>query len=99
MFSLYECINRRYSVHLVCYNSYSNFIMEDTIEQVSAPATTSGRLLKTEGRQRSFSEERIRFIEEEYDVRDYGFSVNDSFSVTNWLLGFLLCLEKKSLLI
>ena len=43
-------------------------MMEDSTEQINAPATTSGRLLKTEGRKRSFSEERIRFIEEEYDV-------------------------------
>ena len=36
---------------------------------VTAPATSSGRLLKTsEGRERSLSEERIRFLEEEYDV-------------------------------
>lgn len=40
--------------------------MDSTID---APATNSGRLLKTsEGRQRSLSEERIKFMEEEYDV-------------------------------
>ena len=43
--------------------------MEDTTQQINTPLTSSGRLLKTEGRSRSFSEERIRFIEEEYDVK------------------------------
>lgn len=38
---------------------------------IAAPATSSGRLLKTgEGRERSLSEERLRFQEEEYDVVD-----------------------------
>jgi hypothetical protein len=42
---------------------------QQDIQEVQAPATTSGRMLKTsEGRSRSLSEERIAFIEEEYDV-------------------------------
>ena len=37
---------------------------------IDAPATSSGRLLKTSvGRERSLSEERLKFIEEECDVR------------------------------
>ena len=40
--------------------------MENTVD---APATNSGRMLKTsEGRERSLSEERIKFMEEECDV-------------------------------
>ena len=42
--------------------------MEETAESINAPLSSSGRLLKTDGRKRSFSEERLRFIEEEYDV-------------------------------
>ena len=39
------------------------------VSDIAAPATSSGRLLKTsEGRERSLSEERLRFVEEEYDV-------------------------------
>ncbi len=42
---------------------------QTAFSDVAAPATSSGRLLKTsEGRERSLSEERIRFLEEEYDV-------------------------------
>ena len=38
--------------------------------KVEAPATSSGRMLKTSaGRERSLSEERLKFIEEECDVR------------------------------
>ena len=40
---------------------------QTAFSDVAAPATSSGRLLKTsEGRERSLSEE--RFLEEEYDV-------------------------------
>lgn len=36
---------------------------------IEAPATSSGRMLKTSvGRERSLSEERLKFIEEECDV-------------------------------
>ena len=42
---------------------------QTAFSDVAAPATSSGRLLKTsDGRERSLSEERIRFLEEEYDV-------------------------------
>lgn len=42
--------------------------MDNTID---APATNSGRMLKTsEGRERSLSEERVKFMEEECDVWD-----------------------------
>ena len=38
--------------------------------KIEAPATSSGRMLKTSaGRERSLSEERLKFIEEECDVR------------------------------
>lgn len=36
---------------------------------IDTPATSTGRLFKTEsGRSRSMSEDRIKFIDEEYDV-------------------------------
>ena len=42
---------------------------QTAFSDVDAQATDSRRLLKTsEGRERSLSEERIRFLEEEYDV-------------------------------
>ena len=56
-------------IWVVCYYYTSVLSMEDTTQQINTPLTSSGRLSKTEGRSRSFSEERIRFIEEEYDVK------------------------------
>lgn len=47
--------------------NFSDLSMEQTVE---APLSNSGRVFKTsEGRTRSLSEERIKFMEEEYDVR------------------------------
>ena len=71
--------------------------MEDTTQQINTPLTSSGRLLKTEGRTRSFSEERIRFIEEEYDVKYIDLWMNYSFCVMNYQLGYLLYLIRKFL--
>lgn len=47
--------------------NFSDLSMEQTVE---VPLSNSGRVFKTsEGRTRSLSEERIKFMEEEYDVR------------------------------